>query len=231
MCCAYIYNTSYIERKNYSMINGQIKSRKRVSEFGEVFTNDREVEAMTALVPNRVQKLESTFLEPSCGNGNFLIAILERKMHKLAENFYDTKFKHETYTLVAVSSIYGIDIQSDNVEESRKRVLWTVINSIKELFNDEPSNGLLKGVKFILNKNILCGDFLTYTLNNGDPIIFSEWKLTDNGYFRRKEFLLEHSINSEEDDIQSNYIYYKWLESSNKEGNEDTVLGRKRKIS
>ncbi|MEY8291570.1 hypothetical protein AAK882_02690 [Carnobacteriaceae bacterium 52-44] len=213
------------------MINEQIKSRKRVSDFGEVYTNDREIEAMIALVAKKAYKVEATFLEPSCGNGNFLIAILKRKMKTVVEQFYDNKLKFEIYTLVAVSSIYGIDIQDDNIKESRNRIVCSVVNIIKEVFKDEPSNGLLKSIEFVLNKNILCGDFLSCTLANGDPIVLSEWKLTDNYFFRRKDFLLEHSVCNEIHDIQSDYIYYKWFKDIYFEGKEDTILGGKRKIS
>lgn len=212
------------------MINEQIKSRKRVSDFGEVYTNDREIEAMIALVAKEAYKIETTFLEPSCGNGNFLIAVLKRKMRTVVEQFYDNKLNFEIYTLVAVSSIYGIDIQEDNIKESRKRILRSVVNIIKKVFNDEPTSRLLKSIRFILNKNILCGDFLSCKLANGEPILLSEWKITDNYYFRRKDFLLEHSLVNEMQNIQSNYIYYKWLKEIKIEGKEEINLGAKGKI-
>lgn len=116
----------------------QIKSRKRVKEFAEVYTNEREVNAMLDLIPNIT--IEMTFLEPSCGNGNFLIEILKRKL-QLA--------KTDDEVLQCYSTIFGIDIQEDNVIESRERML-----------NLLPNSALTNVVKQILNKNIKVGDFL-----------------------------------------------------------------------
>lgn len=96
------------------MMNKQIKSRKRVKDFAEVFTDEREVKAMCDLIPKEVWgNIESTFLEPACGNGNFLVEILARKFEHC---------KSEKDGLKALTSIVGLDIQEDNCEESRKRL-------------------------------------------------------------------------------------------------------------
>lgn len=126
--------------------NGQIKSRKRVRDFAEVYTNEREVKAMCDLIPECEWTIEETFLEPACGNGNFLVEILERKF-KLC--------KDEKDGLKALSSIVGIDIQQDNVDESRKRLYemycakFTHCNSFCKLMAQQ-----------ILRNNIICGDSL-----------------------------------------------------------------------
>lgn len=127
--------------------NKQIKSRKRIKEFAEVYTNEREVKAMCDLIPKETwDNIESTFLEPACGNGNFLVEILARKFKRC---------KDEKDGLKALASIVGIDIQADNCEESRKRLYdmycakFSNCNSFCRLMAQQ-----------ILQNNIICGDSL-----------------------------------------------------------------------
>lgn len=129
------------------MKNEQIKSRKRVKDFAEVYTNEREVKAMCDLIPKETwDNVESTFLEPACGNGNFLVEILDRKFERC---------KDEKDGLKALASIVGIDIQADNCEESRKRLYdmycakFAQSNSFCRLMAQQ-----------ILQNNIICGDSL-----------------------------------------------------------------------
>lgn len=125
---------------------GQIKSKKRVKDFGEVFTAEREVKAMCDLIPESEWMIESKFLEPACGNGNFLVEIYGRKL-KLC--------KDEKGALKALASIVGIDIQADNVEESRKRLF--------DMFCEKfpTANEFCKTMaRLILQNNIICGDSL-----------------------------------------------------------------------
>lgn len=122
------------------------KSKDRVKKYGEVFTAEREVKAMCDLVPSSEWTIESTFLEPSCGNGNFLVEIYDRKL-KLCKSVKDG--------LKALASIVGIDIQADNAEESRKRLY--------DMFCERFPNGndISKAMaKTILKNNIICGDSL-----------------------------------------------------------------------
>ena len=87
----------------------QIKSRERVSKYGEVFTNEREVKAMCDLIPPDVwENIESSFLEPCCGEGVFILEILKRKFsHCRTKKDYTT----------ALQAVYGMDIQADHVEK------------------------------------------------------------------------------------------------------------------
>lgn len=120
----------------------QIKSKKRVKEFGEVFTAEREVKAMCDLIPADIwDNISSTFLEPACGTGNFLVEIFARKLELC--NTIDEG-------LIALKSIYGIDILSDNVETSKKRLFEMFC---RKFTNDD------RAIK-ILNENIICGDSL-----------------------------------------------------------------------
>lgn len=129
------------------MENKQIKSKKRVKEFAEVYTNEREVKAMCDLIPKEIwDNIESTFLEPACGNGNFLVEIYARKLERC---------KDEKDGLKALASIVGIDIQQDNVDESRLR--------LRSMFLDKFPNAnsfCLYMLETILNNNIICADSL-----------------------------------------------------------------------
>ena len=147
----------------------QIKSKQRVAEHGEVFTAEREVNAMLDLVKQETERIDSRFLEPACGNGNFLVEILRRKLLLV----------HSEVELVqAVGSIYGIDIMQDNVAECRERLLDVIERNYGKLNGD-----LLATIKHVLKRNILWGDALTLCEPEasprggleGVPIIFSEW--------------------------------------------------------
>lgn len=126
---------------------GQIKTRKRVRDFGEVFTNEREVKAMCDLIPTETwENITSTFLEPACGNGNFLVEIFRRKLERC---------ENERDGLKALASIFAIDIQADNVQESRQR--------LKAMYTDKFPNAsdfALHIVDLTLKNNIRCGDSL-----------------------------------------------------------------------
>jgi len=103
-------------------IDNQVKSKKRVTDHGEVFTSEREVNAMLDLVKQETERIDSRFLEPACGTGNFLVEILRRKL-KIVENRYKkSQLEFESYTVIAISSIYGVDILEDNVVECRNRL-------------------------------------------------------------------------------------------------------------
>ena len=141
-----------------------IKSKERVNKFGEVFTPSNIVKDMLDLdgVREYSYTLDRTFLEPSCGNGNFLVEILARKLSCLDAISVENKSLWEMSMLQAVSTIYGVDIQNDNVEESRERMLTIILKKYADSHSGESmSNDLLRSVKVILLNNIVCGDFLT----------------------------------------------------------------------
>jgi len=107
-------------------MSNQVKSRQRVADHGEVFTAEREVNAMLDLVKQETERIDSRFLEPACGNGNFLAPILERKLAVVEANYRKNPFDYEKYAVIAVTSIYGVELLQDNVEECRRRLfeLW-----------------------------------------------------------------------------------------------------------
>lgn len=124
-----------------------IKSKQRVKDFAEVFTPKHIVKDMCDLVPEEMwTNVETTFLEPACGTGNFLAEILERKF-KLCKNWEDG--------LRALKSIYGVDIQQDNVEEAKGRLFEMYI---KQFPKSPALSGLIAAQ--ILENNIVCGNFI-----------------------------------------------------------------------
>jgi len=99
-----------------------IKSKSRVRDQGEVFTAEREVNAMLDLVKQETERIESRFLEPACGNGNFLAPILERKLTVVEKMYKKSQLEYERNVLMAIGSIYGVDIMEDNVVECQERL-------------------------------------------------------------------------------------------------------------
>ncbi len=107
----------------------QVKSKKRVSDHGEVFTSEREVNAMLDLVKQETERIDSRFLEPACGSGNFLVEVLRRKLAVVEAKYKSSQLEFERYAVIAISSIYGVDILKDNVEECRER-LFLIIDTL-----------------------------------------------------------------------------------------------------
>ena len=175
----------------------QIKSRKRVVDHGEVFTNEREVKAMCDLVNNETERIDSRFLEPACGDGNFLAEILERKLNIVKKRYKKSHFDYEKNSLLAVSSLYGVDILQDNVLACRDRLFKIWDKQYKAVCKDECSDDMRDSIRFILNRNILCGNALTLCLvdENGkdtkDPIVFSEWAFVTGVQLARSEYTLQ----------------------------------------
>lgn len=176
----------------------QIKSEKRVADFGEVLTARREVEAMLDLVKNEAERIDSRFLEPTCGTGNFLTAILERKCKTIRARYRTKKADFEVQLLSALGSIYGIDLLEDNVIESRKRLFEIAVQFYKNTLRKNPDQQFQSIIRFVLGKNILQGD----SLNGIDKIIFTQWTLI--GYrFNREEYCYL-SLNKQDKDTLFN---------------------------
>lgn len=168
----------------------QVKHKQRVIDHGEVFTSEREVNAMLDLVKNETERIESRFLEPACGNGNFLAEILSRKLQVVEQRYKANQLEYERYAVTAVSSIYGIDLLEDNVEECRHRLKDIFLRDYQRLYGVDCKEACITSVMFILNRNILWGDALT--LKTADctdtPIIFSEWSPVNGSFLKRRDF-------------------------------------------
>jgi len=169
-----------------------VKSRKRVVDHGEVYTARREVNAMLDLVKQETERIDSRFLEPACGTGNFLTEILERKLRVVESRYKKSQLEFERYAVLAVSSIYGIDILEDNVIECRKRLLDVFDRCYVNFFKEECINA----VKYILERNIIWGDALTLETvsDNPQPIIFSEWSPVNGSMIKRRDFAFHQLV-------------------------------------
>lgn len=179
------------------MVKAQIKSKDRVSDHGEVFTNEREVNAMLDLVKDESYNIEATFLEPACGDGNFLEVILKRKLQAVDQKYGKTIADYEKYSIIALSSIYGVELLPDNCAACIDR-LFSVFKKeyIKHLKTAADTN-VLNVAKFILSKNILCGDALTLLKADATPIIFAEWKFISGSKIKRRDFALSKILEAE----------------------------------
>ena len=170
------------------MEDDQIRSKQRVIDHGEVFTSSKEVNAMLDLVSTEAERIDSRFLEPACGTGNFLIEVLERKMNSVFVNYKTSRVECEKYLVIAVGSLYGIDLLPDNVEECRQKLLNKVVTKYSYFFNETMSENLEKTLSFILSKNIVCGDALNMCHTDGTSIVFSEWTGVTGSLIKRRDF-------------------------------------------
>lgn len=168
----------------------QVKHKQRVADHGEVFTSEREVNAMLDLVKNETDRIESRFLEPACGNGNFLAEILTRKLAVVEQRYKNSQLEYERYAVTAISSLYGVDLLEDNVEECRQRLLGIFLDNYRRLYKDACTDACIASVTFILSRNILWGDALTLKTADGTdtPIIFSEWSAVNGSFLKRRDF-------------------------------------------
>lgn len=170
-------------------MNAQIKHKQRVTDHGEVFTHEREVNAMLDLVKQETERLDSRFLEPACGNGNFLAEVLNRKLKILKERYSKSQHDYERYSVVVISSIYGIDILDDNVEECRERLFRIFLEKYKKIFKEKINEKFLEILRIIIEKNIVQGDALTMKDKQGKPLVFSEWSMPfDDTRLKQKEY-------------------------------------------
>jgi hypothetical protein len=173
----------------------QVKSKQRVADHGEVFTNEREVNAMLDLVKIESERIESRFLEPAMGDGNFLAEVLERKLNTVEEKYKFVQYEWERYAVIAISSIYGVDILEDNAIECRKR-MYNIFESRYTLhFKEKCGNECKRSVQFILERNILWGDALDFTNpETKKPIIFSEWSAVNGSMLKRRDYIFKFLV-------------------------------------
>lgn len=174
----------------------QIKSKERVAERGEVFTAEREVNAMLDLVANECLRPDSRFLEPACGDGNFLSAILKRKLAELRRKYKKSPRDYEKLSIVAIGSLYGVDIMNDNVIACRERLFSIWNEEYTAHCKSEASDETREAAKFIISRNIINGNALTLMCVDDDsndtsaPIVFSEWTLISSTQMQRSDYTM-----------------------------------------
>jgi hypothetical protein len=173
----------------------QVKSKERVSSHGEVFTNLREVNAMLDLVMQEAERIDSRFLEPACGNGNFLAEVLNRKLNVVDSRYGKSQIEWEHYVVIAFTSIYGVDILEDNAQECRNRLYDIFSQRYTNLFDQNCKNECRRSIGFLLNRNILWGDALDFTNpKTKAPIVFSEWSTATGPMLKRRDYVFRFLV-------------------------------------
>jgi hypothetical protein len=173
----------------------QVKSKKRVADHGEVFTNDREVNAMLDLVKHETERIDSRFLEPACGNGNFLAEVLRRKLKVVDQRYANNQMDWERYAVIAVSSIYGVDILEDNAQECRLRLYQIFDDLYTSHFKDKCKEDCRRSIRFLFDRNILWGDALDFTNPaTKQPIVFSEWSTVNGSMLKRRDYMFKFLV-------------------------------------
>lgn len=164
-----------------------VKSRQRVADHGEVFTPAWLVEAMLDLVKAETERIDSRFLEPACGSGNFLVQILRRKLAAVELKYGKSEFERRHYALLALMCIYGIELLPDNIAECRANLL----EILAEYLNLDQSDDLYGAASWVLSQNLVHGDALTMRAADGAAIAFAEWGYLGKGRYQRRDFRLE----------------------------------------
>jgi SAM-dependent methyltransferase len=179
--------------------NTQVKTRQRVTDHGEVFTSEREVNAMLDLVKQETERIDSRFLEPACGTGNFLVEILKRKLAVVENRYSKNQLEYERSAILALSSIYGVEILKDNVQTCRDRLLGVFTHYYLNNYKKEIKPDCLKAAEFILGRNILWGDALSLKTHDekAEPIIFSEWSAVNGSMIKRRDYTMSNLLESQ----------------------------------
>lgn len=164
-----------------------VKSKQRVADHGEVFTPAWLVESMLDLVKSESERIDSRFLEPACGSGNFLVSILRRKLAAVELKFGKSDFEKAHYALLALMCTYGIELLEDNIAECRANMLEVLAGYLSL----EESDTLYRAAAYVLSQNIVHGDALTMRTIDAQPITFAEWGYLGKGKFQRRDFRLD----------------------------------------
>lgn len=172
----------------------QVKSKQRITDHGEVFTNEREVKAMLDMVKQETERIESRFLEPACGNGNFLAEVLSRKLGVVKVRYGKSVHEYEKYCFIAVGSIYGVELLEDNASDCRNRLYDIFESKYMQICKRKPDVRFLRSIRYVIDCNILCGDALTLLQSNGEPIIFPEWSMVIGSKVKRRDFRLDEMM-------------------------------------
>lgn len=180
----------------------QIKSKQRVADHGEVFTSEREVKAMCDIVSDECLRIDSRFLEPACGDGNFLAEILTRKLEVVKEKYRRSPYDWERNSLLTLGSLYGVDILTDNCVICRERLYKIWEKAYKAVCKKECNAETRRAAQFILEQNIVCGNALSLCCVDEEqkdtevPIVFSEWSFPQNNAFlHRKDYTFAELLN------------------------------------
>jgi hypothetical protein len=162
-----------------------VRSKKRVADHGEVFTPPQVVAAMIGLVRSEAERIDSRFLEPACGSGNFLVPVLRRKLATVDSRYRQSDFEMRHQALLALMSIYGIELLADNVAECRENLLKVFTDHLRD-----QSHEWYAAARGVLAVNIVHGDALSMRAGGpgAHPITFAEWSYMGKGRYQRRDF-------------------------------------------
>lgn len=161
-----------------------VRSKQRVADHGEVFTPAWLVEDMLDLVKAETERIDSRFLEPACGSGNFLVPVLRRKLAAVELRYGKSEFEKRNYALFGLMCVYGIELLADNAQECRENLLATFV----EYVGADAGSEWAKAAQVVLAANVVQADALTMTTTTGEPIVFPEWGYLGTGKFQRRDF-------------------------------------------
>jgi hypothetical protein len=164
-----------------------VKSKQRVADHGEVFTPAWMVEAMLNLVKDEIERIDSRFLEPACGNGNFLVQVLRRKLAAVELKYGKSDFERRHYALFGLMCIYGIELLPDNIADCRANLL----EIFGEYLNVADTDDLYRAAFFVLSQNLVHGDAMKMRTHDGKAITVAEWGYLGKGKFQRRDFRLD----------------------------------------
>lgn len=164
-----------------------MKSRQRVMDHGEIFTPPELVDAMLNLAQAESDRIDSRFLEPACGSGNFLVQVLRRKLAAVERRFGRSDFEKQHYALLSLMCTYGIELLPDNIAECRDNMLEILSDYLSLDASDDP----YRAASYVLSQNLVHGDALTMLTSDGRPITFAEWGYLGKGKFQRRDFRLD----------------------------------------
>ena len=164
-----------------------IKSKKRVADHGEVFTPPWLVAKMLDLVKGETERIDSRFLEPACGSGNFLVPILQRKLAAVEMKFGKSDFEKRHYALLGLMCCYGIELLEDNISECRANM----IEAFADYLALDSASELHRAAAHVLSLNLAHGDAMTMRAMDDTPISVVEWGYLGKGKFQRRDFRLD----------------------------------------
>lgn len=176
--------TNRVRRAGASSDEKLVKSRQRVADHGEVFTPRWIVDDMLNLVKSETERIDSRFLEPACGSGNFLLPVLERKLAAVQARHGRSDFEKRHYALFALMCVYGIELLPDNVIECRGNLATALARFLGPSAGDEWHQAAVA----VLTVNVVQGDALKMTDATGEAILFPEWGYLGRGKYQRRDF-------------------------------------------
>lgn len=142
---------------------------------------------MLDLVKAETERIDSRFLEPACGSGNFLVRVLRRKLAAVELKFGRSEFEKRHYAMLGLMSIYGIELLDDNIAECRDNLLEIFAQYLQLDAGDD----FHIAAAYVLSQNLIHGDALTMRRIDGDAIVFAEWGYLGKGRFQRRDFRLD----------------------------------------